>query len=354
MKKTVLPAVAALVLFAAALRLAGDMAFWQRYASALSRGSPALLAQDIDPRVRVAGDGPRAPPRASAGDQGLAPEAVEAALAQASAQQSLALIVHRRGHRVAATFGADAGEDTLVTGGGLSTLVSAIAAGVLVEDGRVAADEALAAIERQLRDEVPGNWRNPWSQAARARFGAGGAPFLAEAWTPSAPEFISQRVWQLLGAGDAWLWGSEATDARLDCCMVARLDDWMRLSDLLLGQGVREGERIVSAQWLRMLMDYPEPGAAPQLKWLAAPATFGGDELPAARDTVAIDLAPELRLWLVPSRQLAVLHWAADAATARDTVIPNLLIRGIVDARPAALHDGQSTETPIGDLVPQH
>jgi hypothetical protein len=136
--------------------------------------------------------------------------------------------------------------------------------------------------------------------------------------------------------------------------MVARLGDWMRLSDLLLGQGTREGERIVSPQWVRILMSSAEPGAAPRLKWLAAPAAFGGDELPAARDTVAIDLSPQLRLWLVPSRQLAVLHWAADAATARDTAIPNLLIRGIVDAHPAAIHDGQSGGVAIGELVPQH
>jgi hypothetical protein len=118
----------------------------------------------------------------------------------------------------------------------------------------------------------------------------------------------------------------------------------MRLSDLLLGLGVREGERIVSPQWVRTLMASPEPGAAPNLKWLAAPATFGGDEPPATRDTVAIDLSPELRLWLVPSRQLAVLHWAADATAARDSAIPNVLIRGIVDAHPAA----------DVELVPQH
>jgi hypothetical protein len=354
MKKRWLLAIGALVLLAVAMRAAGDLPFWQRYAAALSRGSPVLPAGDIQPHLRMAGDGPRAAPRASAVDQGLAPEAVEAALAQARAQQSRALIVHRRGHRIAETFGADVGEDTLVAGGDLATLLPALAAGVLAEEGRVEASEALKAIEQQVRNNALGNWRNPWSQAARAKFSADAVPFLAAAWSPAAPEFLSQRLWQPLGAGDAWLWGADAKTARIDCCTVARLGDWMRLSDLLLGQGVREGERIVSPQWVRTLMASPEPGAAPRLKWLAEPAEIGGDELPAARDAVAIDLSPELRLWLVPSRQLAILHWASDAATARDTAIPNLLIRGIVDAHPAAIHDGQSSGVAISDLVPRH
>jgi CubicO group peptidase (beta-lactamase class C family) len=309
MKKLLLMALVAVVLLGALMLSVGDL------------GSS---------RVSMRGDGPRASPRAPPEEQGIAREAVDEALARAVALRSGALIVHRRGHRIAEHFGEGTTEESLVAGGDLARLLPALAAGVLVEEGRVGTDEALAAIDRL----------------------GSGEPFLPDALQPDPAQFLSQRVWQPLGAGEAWLQGSPDGDARLDCCIVARLGDWMRLSDLLLAQGEREGERVVRPQWVRELMSAPEPGAAPRLRWLAAPAGFGGDEPPAARDAVAVDLAPDIRLWLVPSRQLAVLHKAADPEAARDTAIPNMLIRGIVDSRPPAIHEGG--EAAIGDMVPRH
>lgn len=352
MRKLLLLGVAALLLLGALMLSAGDFGFWRRYASALASGDAVLKTSHIEPRVLVEGDGPRAPPRATAEDQGLAAEAMAEALAQARAGGSRALVVHRRGHRIAETFAEGTNEATLVAGGDLARLVPALAAGLLAEDRNIDEAEALRVIDRLARAGASGTWLNPWSRQARLRFGTAGEPFLPGTMQTPPAEFVSRRLWQPLGAGDAWLWGKDVATARFDCCMVAALGDWMRLSDLLLGLGEREGERIVRSQWVFSLMPAPEPGAAPRLRWLASPAEFGGEEPPAARDTVAVDLASDLRLWLVPSRQLAVLHWAADTEAARDPAIPNILIRGITDARPASLHGGG--ETAIGDLVPGH
>jgi hypothetical protein len=51
-------------------------------------------------------------------------------------------------------------------------------------------------------------------------------------------------------------------------------------------------------------------------------------------------------LWLAPRRQLAVLVWA-DAEVARDTLLPNVILRGLNDAAPAI-------DAGIGDIVPGH
>jgi hypothetical protein len=54
-------------------------------------------------------------------------------------------------------------------------------------------------------------------------------------------------------------------------------------------------------------------------------------------------------MWLVPRRALSVLVWADSAAQARDTELPNLLIRGLIDQAPAI--DAPSA---LDQIVPGH
>ena len=116
--------------------------------------------------------------------------------------------------------------------------------------------------------------------------------------------------------------------------MRAELDDWMRAGDLLLGQGAYRGERIVAADATRQLLAAHAP--APSL----------GDEPLLARDGTAFDLAPDVRLWLAPRRGLAILVWGTPEQ-ARDTLLPNLILRGLNDVAPAIGGD-------ISDIVPGH
>jgi hypothetical protein len=132
---------------------------------------------------------------------------------------------------------------------------------------------------------------------------------------------------------------------RLDCCVVARLDDWMRVADLFLQQGSYQGQRIVSPDWIRQLLAADAKGQRPV--WLDAQQPWTGDEPPAAREVYWFDLGADLRLWLVPRRSLAILYWA-DERKVRDTLVPNIILRGLQDQLPA----GGTTE--LNDLVPGH
>lgn len=238
-----------------------------------------------EPAVRIAGAG-EALPRADAEAEFMLPEALDAARAEAVRMKLGALIVHRHGHRVFEYFAPGSSGSAQADGGELAAAVLQLA---LQEPELPLGDEAAAAL-------------------------------------------VSERVWLPLRAGDAWFAGKAGTPRH--CCIRAQLDDWVRAGDLLLGQGAYRGERIVSADAVR--------------KVLAAhtPAPAQGDEPLLARDGIAFDLAPDTRLWLAPRRGLAILV-RGKPARARDTTLPNLILRGLNDAAPAIGGD-------IGDIVPGH
>jgi hypothetical protein len=240
-----------------------------------------------EPGERIAGtEGALA--RAEPESEFVLAEALEVAQSLAQEQGARALLVHRRGHRVFEYFRSGTTGMELVDGGEL----------------------AQAVLELSLHQ--PGH------------------EVVAERGVAAA--LVSERLWLPLRAGEAWL--AADTDAKFrSCCIEARLDDWMRVGDLLLGTGSYHGERIVSADAVRALL-------------AAHPASWRGDEPLLAGDGVSFDLAPGLRLWLAPRRQLGMLVWA-DVAAARDTQIPNIILRGLNDAAPAV---GGG----IGDIVPGH
>lgn len=238
-----------------------------------------------EPAVRITGVD-SALPRSAPEAEFILPAALEAARDEATGRDVRALLVHRRGHRVFDHFGAGTDGATLIGGGELAAAVLAL---TLHEPGQ--SGEQDAAIVAAL---------------------------------------IAERLWLPLRAGDAWL-SRRPEDS--GCCIRARVDDWMRVGDLLLGTGTYLGERFVSADAVRALLSGRE-------------VSWQGDEPLLARDGMAFDLQEGVRLWLAPRRQLAILVWA-DAAVARDPQIPNIILRGLNDASPA-IGGG------IRDIVPGH
>lgn len=250
-------------------------------------GATTLWWMRRDVPVRIAGEGAELA-RAEAVDEMLLPEALDAAAAMAEQRDVRALVVHRRGHRVFEHFtGSDAGEQ-MIGGGELAVALLELA---LHQPG-----------EREGRDAA------------------------------QVATLISERLWLPLRAHDAWLTPDAGPDA-IQCCIGARLDDWMRFADLLNATGSYRGERIIGADPVRALL------AVQASDWQ-------GDEPLLARDATAFDLDDGVRIWLAPQRALTILV-AADAAVARDTLLPNLILRGLNDASPAIGGD-------ISGMVPGH
>jgi hypothetical protein len=345
-KKSWLVALALVVVLLAVLRSAGGVDFWHRYLSALASGTTEPEAARIKPRMVVKGGGGGAVPATAPEVEGIYAQAVSEAIDAARKQGAQALVIHRHGHRIAAYFASGKDGSTLLAGGQLSPTLMMLAAGALADSRQVDFKDAVAAVKAAAST---GGWRNPWSAAARSRFALSAPPaLLTKDLEGSLANTLSLRVWQPLGAGDAYLWGSDDSHVRLDCCVAARLDDWMRVGDLLLRQGEYEGTRIVSVDWMRQVMG-ADAGGTNHPVWVGVPGALTGDEPPAAREAFWFDLGPELRLWLLPRRGLSILQWSANSDQARDPAIANLLIRGLVEQSVAP-----GATTNISDIVPGH
>ncbi|HYP81611.1 MAG TPA: hypothetical protein VEQ17_15070 [Steroidobacteraceae bacterium] len=337
--------VAALMLLG---RLAGDPHYWRRYWLAVSDAAPDRMARAILPRLVIPG-APEGQPVATPETEAMAPQALEQAGDLARKRHARALIVHRHGHRVLETYAAGTSAGTSVTGGELAPAMVALALGPLVDTRRLAPAAAVQSLRDYVSENNPVGWRNPWSAAARQRFSLRTPPqWLLEIADGSLVQTIAQRVWQPLHARDAQVWGSGEDQLRLDCCVIAQLGDWMRIGDLLLQQGSLEGERLASPDWIRAMLA-PEESGRYRPAWLREQAPWSGAEPPAARDASWFDLGAGLRLWLIPRRGLAILYWTDPDDGARDTELPNLVIRGLTDQAPPV-----SGASPLEQIVPGH
>lgn len=344
MKKRDLWIALALLLLVGVMRSAGGAGYWRRYATARFGGGVEAAAILTRPRLPLPGAAtplPRATPEAEL----IAKDALKVAADAARQQGARALLVHRHGHRVFEYFAAGFDGGVEVGGGELSAALMALSLGVLVDSRRIEAAAALTA----MRDAATTGegWRNPWSSAGKRRFNlAAPPPVMLQDLEGSIANTISTRVWQPLGAADAALWGAGDTRLRLDCCAVARLEDWMRVGDLMLQQGSYQGQRVASPDWMRQLLPADAQGQGHPV-WLREQLPWTGDEPPVARDVYWFDLGTDMRLWLAPRRGVAILYWS-DAHTARDTLVPNIILRGLQDQPPA----GGANE--LNDLVPGH
>jgi hypothetical protein len=342
---------AALVLLLAvavlAMRLAGDVTYWQRYAGMLLNADIDQQARAMQPRWRIEGAG-SAVPRATADAEFIATQALDAATTYAKAHHSKALIVQRHGHRVHQFFADDVSDATQVVGGELAPALMALAMSPDVERRKLTINEALQLLRNATAISQHAAPRNPWSVAARNYFSLTPAPkFLSEDADGDLAQLLSQRVWMPLQAADAWAWGKSNDAVRLDCCVVAQLEDWVRVGELLADQGSYLGTRIIAADWMRSLLAADASGRW-HPAWLSAQRDWVGAEPPAAREVQWFDLGANVRLWLVPRRKLAVLHWSAGPA-AQDTELLNLVLRGLTDQLP-----NSADSTTLDSLVPGH
>lgn len=384
------------VLGALAAFLAAPL-FWQRYLSAhLERatGTPAWY----QPRERVAGGEQPVAPRVTPELESLDARALAAAAAYAGAQGSLALIVARHDHIVLERYWQGSNFDTLTDAQSFTRVLAALATGTAISHRKIAwPDEPIGYLLRELnRDrrsaitlrnlmqlssglEPAAASRAPWGGAARVLFGTDivgaalarpltGVP--GERWAPQPADpqllalaleratgeryasYLSEALWRRIGASDAWLYlDRPAGAAHADCCMLARQGDWIRVGELLLGDGNYRGYEIIRPGWVKAML-VPARANHDYGAYLRLSAQAGGAREPyAAPDTYSIDNEGGNRLWLIPSLRIAVLCTAIRprGADFDDARIPNLIVAGAHDFVSPAARPGD-----ISKIVPGH
>lgn len=156
-------------------------------------------------------------------------------------------------------------------------------------------------------------------------------------------EYLSERLWSRLGAGDASVWlDHEGGLARTFCCLHTTAHGWLRVGLLLLNDGRIGNDQIIPAEWVQAMKTPSEtnPNYGYQV-WLGSPPTdrrqynsrnsfkaFHSEPF-AAPDMVYIDGFGGQRVYVVPSQELVIVRTGRAQLEWDDAKLPNAILRGI-------------------------
>lgn len=159
-------------------------------------------------------------------------------------------------------------------------------------------------------------------------------------------EYLSERLWKPLGAGDASLWmDREGGHPRGFCCLFATARDWLRVGRLILDRG-RVGEtQLLPAAWIdAMTTPSPRNPNFGMHVWLGSPperlrpynrhtTKAGANALHSApftaEDIIYMDGFGGQRVYIVPSAELVIVRTGVSSRDWDDAVLPNVLIGAV-------------------------
>lgn len=165
---------------------------------------------------------------------------------------------------------------------------------------------------------------------------------LERATGESFGDYLSTRLWQPLGAGDSFLWlDRPGGQAKPFCCFFATPQDWLRVGQMILHQGQVNGRSVVPAAWIET-MQRPSPleptfglhlwikartADYPQVNQAASTAFV-------APQTVYLDGRHQQRVYVIPDYDLVIVRVGEHPPAWDDAVIPNALVQGLEQGQP--------------------
>ena len=263
--------------------------------------------------------------RSSLSDERIDAAALERAVQDPAAAGLRAFVVLREQYLVFERYGAGISADSMIDGGAFAQVLLALAAGAAANDGLLPAAAQQGFDPNALRSAIESGSGQPYAQ------------------------YLSRKVWSRLNAHPAWIERPDADGpVPADCCVHARVLDWMRVAGLLTDNGRFEGKQIIPAAWLQRMQRPLSLDAVNGFGIQLAAAAHGAEPLAAAQ--VFFLRGPQhWRLWLVPTLKLAVLFGADLQSPMDETRLPNLVIRAVSDRAP---EPGDMSD--LQRLVPGH
>jgi CubicO group peptidase (beta-lactamase class C family) len=280
-------------------------------------------------------------PKVSPGEAGLDPAGLAAAVEYAGARRTRALLVARGGHMVFEKYWGDTTLDTEVELSGFTPALSALAVGTAINDKlipsidlpvsfylpEVGGDRGAVTL-RQLLSRQSAAPEADVEQLARV---------LEKVTQRRFDAVIRERLWSPLAAGSFSFARRRLADGReavrADCCLRARLGDWMRVGELLANDGVFEANQFAPPRYVTTMLT-PTHRDSPVGFFTHVDGTF------ATRDVARLEAEGKQRLWLVPSLKLAILRVGGDPGDDWDeAMIPDSIIRGTSGWQPSSAID---------------
>ncbi len=349
------------------------------------------------PRERLAGGGEPPAPRTDPGQESLDPQLLSRAVEYAGRIGSDALLVSRNGHLVLEAYWHGSGFDSLRDAQSLPRLLTDLAVGAAIGQHRFTSTgqsvgELLPEWRADARGRIAladllhgrsglqlaGALADPRSLAARERFGTSlraavlahageltpGSRWsgddidaevlglaLAQASSRSYADFVSVALWRRLGAADAWLWLDRRGGVpHAACCMLARQGDWIRVAELLLGDGNYRGDEVLRPGWIARLRE-PAPGDGGgwfvPLDVVPGPAREPWPE----RDVLEVASAGGHRIWALPALHLAVVRLGGPP---QDEHWDEARLPGLIAAAVRTAPQPRGGDLDLSTIVPHH
>lgn len=160
-------------------------------------------------------------------------------------------------------------------------------------------------------------------------------------------DYLSERLWKPLGNADAVLWlEAEGGSPRYYAGLNAGLADWLRIGIMLAQNGEVDGTPLLQPDSVAQLFEHSPVNPRYSLNtWLGGgwkPERRYGPTTPSFVPHAEPYLAPDVlfydgfggqRVYVVPSAELVIARFGEVELAFDDSVIPNTLLRGLLDAR---------------------
>ncbi len=209
--------------------------------------------------------------------------------------------------------------------------------------------DATAAVALSRVQDVPPGSRFEYSNVNAELAGIALNRALKKAGRGDYAAYLSSVLLKPLGAGDAHIWlDHEGGEPRFFAFLQMRARDWLRVGMLIDGKGRFDGQQVLPAAWIKALTTpstlNPNYGI---LTWIGSPWSryrSYGPRSPVKVSHAEPYLAPDLvyfdgfggeRVYIVPSLDLVIVRIGEPSFSFDDSIIPNTVIAGLKDAKPA-------------------
>lgn len=154
-------------------------------------------------------------------------------------------------------------------------------------------------------------------------------------------EYFSEKIWQPLGARDAYFFvDQEGGMVHADCCMWASIRDMVRVGEMLLNKGSFQDKQILPAGWVDEMKVPSKANVNYGMQiWLGNEYTknrpydsrldaFSNlhNEPFKADDVFYMDGLGKQRVYMVPSKSLVIVRTGDNSREWDDSMLPNLFI----------------------------
>lgn len=167
---------------------------------------------------------------------------------------------------------------------------------------------------------------------------------LESATGKSYQQYLSERLWQRIGADDAYVWNNEPSGfPRTYTALLARPRDWLRIGLLFKNNGLHQGDQIIASSLIDSIITPSEanPNYGWQI-WLGnqyqekryyndsnTGPSFGSAEPFKAQDMIYFDGIGGQRVYISRSESLVVVRTGDLRFDWDDTKLPNLVLEAL-------------------------